>query len=53
MLRGIHPNVQRDRLICPLKSLTFPMPDREETAKVFAMSEEEYYEYWNPEAFAH
>lgn len=26
--------------------------DREEMAKVFAMSEEEYYEYWNPEAFA-
>jgi hypothetical protein len=27
--------------------------DKEEMAKVFAMSEEEYYEYWNPEQFAH
>lgn len=27
--------------------------DREEMAKVFAMSEEEYYQYWHPEEFAH
>ena len=27
--------------------------DKEEMAKVFSMSEEEYYEYWNPEQFAH
>jgi hypothetical protein len=27
--------------------------DREEMAKVFAMSEEEYFEYWNPECVAY
>jgi len=27
--------------------------DRDEMAKVFAMSEEEYFEYWNPECVAY
>jgi hypothetical protein len=27
--------------------------DREEMAKVFEMSEEEYFEYWNPECVAY
>ena len=27
--------------------------DKGEMDKVFAMNEEEYYEYWNPEQFAH
>ena len=27
--------------------------DKEEMAKVFVMSEEEYYQYWHPEEFAH
>ena len=36
----------------PVEIFEISDADREEMAKVFAMSEEEYYQYWPPEEFA-